>query len=91
MLKLTFVTSIKESCTWVTLRKGWLSWKETLADSLDRLKAEKLRGRMVFFEGFAFGRMPSAAIRCVERAARSGESARGLPKSVTKQSIASVG
>ena len=32
------------------------------ANSLDKVRAEKLRGRMVFFEGFAFGRMPSTAI-----------------------------
>ena len=42
------------------------------ADRLIAKQSEQLRGRMCFFEGFVFGRVPSTALRCMDRAARSG-------------------
>lgn len=44
-------------------------------DWLDAKEAERLRGRMIFFEGFTFGRTANAAVKnlgrfCVERGGR---------------------
>ena len=54
------------------------------ADKLSAKQAEQLRGRMCFFEGFVFGRVPSTALRCMDRAARSGAAKRSLPANVVR-------
>ena len=54
------------------------------ADKLSAKQAEQLRGRMCFFEGFVFGRVPSTALRCIDRAARSGATKGSLPANVVR-------
>ena len=54
------------------------------ADRLSAKQAEQLRGRMCFFEGFVFGRVPSTALRCMDRAARSGATKGSLPGNVAR-------
>ena len=42
------------------------------ADSLSAKESERLRGRMNFFEGYAFGRAPAQAVKVVDGQARAG-------------------
>ncbi|CAE7826193.1 kanC [Symbiodinium sp. CCMP2592] len=57
------------------------------ANCLDLKTAERLRGRLVFFEGFVFGRMSNSAIRTVDRAARAGLTSKRLPEDVRKSLV----
>ena len=54
------------------------------SNKLDLKTAERLRGRLVFFEGFVFGRASNSAMRTVDRAARDGKTANGLSAEVQK-------
>ena len=54
------------------------------ADRLIAKQSEQLRGRMCFFEGFVFGRVPSMALRCMDRAASSGATKGCLPADVIR-------
>ncbi|CAE7396726.1 dnajb6-b, partial [Symbiodinium microadriaticum] len=54
------------------------------SNKLDLKTAERLRGRLVFFEGFVFGRASNSAMRTVDRAARDGKTANGLSPEVQK-------
>ncbi|CAE7382974.1 unnamed protein product [Symbiodinium sp. CCMP2592] len=57
------------------------------ANCLDLKTAERLRGRLVFFEGFVFGRMSNSSIRTVDRAARAGLTTKSLPEDVRKSLV----
>ena len=53
-------------------------------DRLDQKESERLRGRMNFFEGHAYGRGPAQALRTIDHFARSGATTAHLPTSVVK-------
>ena len=55
-------------------------------DCLDPKTAERLRGRMNFFEGHCFGRGPAQALRVLDSQARNG----ALAKSLTAQALAAI-
>ena len=50
--------------------------------SLSMKEAERLRGRMNFFEGHAFGRGPAQAMRTIDHHARMGATSKKLPPTV---------
>ena len=50
--------------------------------SLSMKEAERLRGRMNFFEGHAFGRGPAQAMRTIDHHARTGATSKKLPPAV---------
>ena len=52
------------------------------AGSMDQKDAERLRGRMVFFEGFAFGRLANAAVKNLGRFCNGKEDRRSLDDSI---------
>ena len=54
------------------------------ADCLSSKDAERLRGRMNFFEGHVYGRGPAQALRTIDHHARSGATAHALPKPVVQ-------
>ncbi|CAE7441415.1 unnamed protein product [Symbiodinium sp. CCMP2592] len=57
---------------------------ETLeCNRLSQKESERLRGRMNFFEGHAYGRGPAQALRTIDHFARSGAAATRLPPVVT--------
>ena len=54
------------------------------ARCLSAKDAERLRGRMNFFEGHVYGRGPAQALRTIDHHARSGATAHALPKPVVQ-------
>ena len=54
------------------------------AGRLDQKESERLRGRMNFFEGHAYGRGPAQALRTIDHFARSGATTAHLPTPVVR-------